>query len=133
MAADGRYPGHHVTAHADPQGQGKLKLDARGCLRGKGVDERRDASRFPATRDNREDDTSPALAPTMDKKNNTGQLSGIWLGLWASATGVAAQSASMSINTFTVNTSKLPFFAALSTPFATFCAKSTTCDVQVFF
>ena len=39
MAADGHLPGQHVAAHADPQGQGKLRFDARGRLRGKGVDE----------------------------------------------------------------------------------------------
>ena len=39
MAADGHHPGQHVAAHADPQGQGKLRLDARDRLRGKGVEE----------------------------------------------------------------------------------------------
>ena len=84
MAADGRHPGQHVAAHADPQGQGKLSHDARGRLRGKGVDELRGALRFRAARDNRGGDTaSPALALTMDK-----------------------------IKTFTMNTFTLPFFAA---------------------
>jgi len=39
VAADGHHPGKHVAAHADPQGQGKLRLDAKGRLRGKGLDE----------------------------------------------------------------------------------------------
>jgi len=38
MAADGHHLGQHAAAHADPQGLGKLRLDARGRLRGKGVD-----------------------------------------------------------------------------------------------
>jgi len=46
MAADGHHPSQHAAAHADPQGQGKLRLDARGRLRGKGVDELRGALRF---------------------------------------------------------------------------------------
>jgi len=68
MAADGHHPGQHVAAHADPQGQGNLRLDARGRLRGKGADEHRGALRFRATRDNRGNDTTcPALALTMEK------------------------------------------------------------------
>ena len=96
MAADGHHPGQHAAAHADPQGQGKLRLDARGRLRGKGVDEHRGALRFRVTRDNRGNDTKfLALALTMDK-----------------------------IKTFTMNTFALPFFAAPNTPTATSCAKS---------
>jgi len=38
MAADGRHPGQHTAVHADPRGNGKLRLDARGRLRGKGLD-----------------------------------------------------------------------------------------------
>ena len=37
-----------AAAHADPQGHGKLRLDAWGRLRGKGVDELRGALRFRA-------------------------------------------------------------------------------------
>ena len=84
MAADGYHPGQHIAVHADPQGQGKLRPDARGRLRFKGVDEHIGALRFRATRDYRGNDTTcPALALTMDK-----------------------------IKTFTMNTFTLPFFAA---------------------
>ena len=46
MAADGHHPGQHAAAHAEPQGQGKLRLNARGRLRGKGADEHRGSLRF---------------------------------------------------------------------------------------
>ena len=95
--------GQHATAHADPQGQGKLRPDARGRLRGKGVDELRDALRFRATRYHRGNDaTFPALALTMGK-----------------------------IKTFTINTFTPPFFAAPNTSSATSSAppqkKKQTC------
>jgi len=96
MAADGYHLGQHVAAHADPQGQRKLSLDARGRLRGRGVDKHRGALRFRATRDNRGDNTAfPAFALAVDK-----------------------------IKTFMMNTVTLPFFAAPSTSTATSCAKS---------
>ena len=96
MAADGHHPAQHAAAHADPQGQGKLRLDARGRLRGMDLDELRGALRFRATRDNRGNDiTRQALALTMDK-----------------------------IKTSTMNTFTPPFFAAPSTSTATSCAKS---------
>ena len=92
----GHHPGQHAAAHADTQGQGKLRLDARGRLRGKGLDELRGALRFRATRDNRGDNTAfPAFALAVDK-----------------------------IKTFTMNTFTLPFFAAPNTSTATSCAKS---------
>ena len=47
IAADGHHSGQHAAAHADPQGQGKLRPDARGCLRGKGLDELRDTFTLP--------------------------------------------------------------------------------------
>jgi len=96
MAADGHHPGQHASAHADPQGQGKLRLDARGRLRGKGVDELRGTLRFRATRDNRGDDAAcPALALAM-----------------------------CNTKACTISTFMLPFFAAPNTPTATSCAKS---------
>ena len=42
----------------------------------------------------------PSLCSSRSDAGATGQLSGIWLGLWASASGGAAQSASMLINWF---------------------------------
>ena len=96
MAADGLHPGQYFAAHAGPQGQGKLRLDARERLRGKGVDGHRSALRFRATRDNRGNDAAfPALALTMGKTK-----------------------------TFTMSTFTLPFFAAPNTSAATSCAKS---------
>ena len=96
MAAYGHHPGQNAAEHTDPKEQGKLRLDARGHLRGKGVDGLRGALRFRATRDNRGNGTiCPALALAVDK-----------------------------IKTFKMNTFTLPFFAAPNTSTATSCAKS---------
>ena len=106
MAADDHHPGQHAAAHADPQGQGKLRPDARGRLRGKGVDEHRGALRFRATRDNR--GTYPALALTMGKIK-TFTISAFTHPFFAAP----------STSTATSNAKSLPSFAAPNTSSAT--------------
>ena len=121
MAADGHHPGQHAAAHADPQGQGKLRLDARGRLRGKGVDGHRGALHFRATRGNRgNDETCPALALTM------GNIKTFTMGTFTLPFFAAPNP-----STATSCAKLLPSFAAPKTSSATSCAKSFTCVFRV--
>ena len=121
MTTDGHHLGQHAAAHADTQGQGKLRLDARGRLRGKGLDELRGALRFRATRDNRGNDTAClALALVVGK-----------IKAFTMSTFTPPFIAAPSTSTATSCAKSLPSLAAPSTSSATSCAKSFTCVFHV--